>query len=234
MGSKVEQCLHRFDEEIQRRKYTRHSWTKFVLGGNATRRGLKNWAIQKYHQTYLQIPMFSLLHARTDSRDVRLFMVDQLIDEETNLRAGSDAHYELMRRFAVKMGATPSEVDAVPPGEPVKAYVEELMDFCGTEHPVVAMAAMYAGERQAAEVAGLVLKQLRSQFSDLSDQDLEWFIVHSGDDEHADGERDIIERLGEEVEDLEEGGLRIIDRFMTRWSKLQDYYYSITSLERDY
>src|SRR6266566_3741369 len=105
MGTTVAKCLRRFDEEIERRKYTRHSWTQFVLGGNATSQGLRKWAIQKYHQTFLQIPIFSIVHSRTESIEIRRFMVDQLIDEETSLRSGGDAHYELMRRFAVAMGA---------------------------------------------------------------------------------------------------------------------------------
>jgi pyrroloquinoline-quinone synthase len=154
--------------------------------------------------------------------------VDQLIDEETELRSGSDAHYMLMRRFAAAMGASEEEISSTPPGAPVLRYVEEAKDICRTEHPIVVLAAMYAGERQTAEVTGLVLEQLRKQFA-LGDHDLEWFIVHAGDDQHADAERDLIERLGEEVEDLEESGLHVIGRFMTQWEKLQDFYYKITT-----
>jgi pyrroloquinoline-quinone synthase len=231
MSTKVADCLRRFDEEIERRKYTRHSWTQFVLGGRASAQGLKRWAIQKYHQTFLQIPIFSIVHSRAESVEIRRFMVDQLIDEETSLRSGGDAHYILMRRFAVAMGATEQEITATPPGAPVLHYVEEAKDICRTEHPVVVMASMYAGERQTAEVTGLVLQQLRRQF-DLNDDDLEWFVVHAGDDEHADAERDLIERLGGEVEGLQENGLRVIDRFITQWGKLQDFYYAITTSEQ--
>ena len=231
MSTKVAECLRRFDEEIERRKYTRHSWTQFVLGGRAASEGLKRWAIQKYHQTFLQIPIFSIVHSRAESVEIRRFMVDQLIDEETSLRSGGDSHYMLMRRFAAAMGATEQEVTSTPPGVPVLRYVEEAKDICRTEHPVIVMASMYAGERQTAEVTRLVLDQLRRQF-DLDDHDLEWFVVHAGDDEHADAERDLIERLGEGVEDLQESGLRVIDRFMTQWGRLQDFYYAITSSER--
>jgi len=231
MSDKTTECLRRFDEEIQRRKYTRHSWTQFVLAGRASSYGLKQWAIQKYYQTYLQIPIFSIVHSRTENVEVRRFMVDQLIDEETNVRSGGDAHYELMRRFAMTMGATTQEISSTPPGAPVRRYVEEIKDIARIEHPVVVMAAMYAGERQTAEVTRLILQQLRRQFN-LSDYDLEWFIVHSADDEHADAERDLIERLGDSVVDLQEGGLRVIDRFMTQWGRLQDYYYAITTSEQ--
>lgn len=232
MGNKVHDCLERLDEEIRKRKYTRHSWTQFVVGGGATAQGLKNWAVQKYHQTYLQIPIFSILHSRADSVEIRRFMVDQLIDEETSLRSGGDSHYGLMRRFALAMGATEAEVDASVPGLPVVQYVDAVKDICRTEHPVVALATMYAGERQTAEVVGLVLQQLRTQFH-LSDHDLEWFIVHSGDDEHADAERALIERLGEQVEELEANALRVTDRFLTQWGQLQDFYYSITTVPQD-
>jgi pyrroloquinoline-quinone synthase len=228
MSNKVRDCLQRLDEEIRKRKYTRHSWTQFVLGNKATAQGLQHWAIQKYHQTYLQIPIFSILHSRTDSVEIRRFMVDQLIDEETDLRSGGDSHYGLMRRFALAMGATEAQVDASTPGHPVVQYVEDVKDICSTEHPVVALAAMYAGERQTAEVVGLVLQHLRKQFP-LSDHDLEWFIVHSGDDEHANAERALIERLGEHVDGLEEQALRVTDRFLTQWAKLQDFYYSLTA-----
>lgn len=228
VATKVAECLQRFDQEIERRKYTRHSWTRFVLGGEATSRGLKAWAIQKYHQTYLQIPIFSIVHSRAENVEIRRFMVDQLIDEETPLRSGGDSHYALMRRFAVVMGATEEEIASTPPGAAVTHYVDEAKDICRTEHPVIALAAMYAGERQTAEVTGLILEQLRRQFG-FDDHALEWFIVHAGDGEHADAERELIERLGEDVEGLEQKGLRVIDRFMTQWARLQDYYYSITT-----
>lgn len=227
-GTQIAECLRRFDEEIERRKYTRHSWTRLVLAGEATPQGLRTWAIQKYHQTFLQIPIFSIVHSRAESEAIRRFMVDQLIDEETELRSGGDSHYALMRRFAVVMGATDEEIASTPPGAPVTHYVDEARDICRTEHPVLALTAMYAGERQTAEVTGLILEQLRRQFG-LDDHALEWFIVHAGDGEHADAERDLIERFGEEVEGLEEKGLRVIDRFMTQWTRLQDYYYSLTT-----
>lgn len=224
----VAECLRQFDLEIERRKYTRHSWTKFVLEGKAPAQGLRQWAIQKYHQTYLQIPIFSIVHSRSDNAEIRHFMVDQLIDEESSLRSGGDSHYELMRRFALAMGATPEQIASTRPAAPVVQYVEAARDICSTEHPVLAMVAMYAGERQTAEVVGLVLQQLRRQFG-LNDYDLEWFIVHAGDDDHADAERNLIERLGGEVDDLQARGLRVIDRFMTQWGKLQDFYYTLTT-----
>jgi pyrroloquinoline-quinone synthase len=227
-ANNVAECLRQFDFEIERRKYRHHSWTKLVLDGKATTEGLRRWAIQKYHQTFLQIPIFSIVHSRTDNPEIRHFMVDQLIDEESKLRSGGDTHYELMRRFALVMGATEQEVASTPAAAPVVHYVEEAKDICRTEHPVTALVAMYAGERQTAEVADLVLKQLRRQFG-LSDHDLEWFIVHAGDDDHADAERALIERLGADVEDLQARGLRVIDRFMTQWSKLQDYYLELTA-----
>jgi pyrroloquinoline-quinone synthase len=233
MENNIENIIERFDKEVEQRKYTQHSWTKIVLDGKATVEGLKNWAIQKYHQTFLQIPIFSIVHTRSDIMEIRQFMVEQLIDEETTISSGSDAHYELMRRFAIAMGANEDDFKTVPVGEPVSKYVHEARDICSTEHPTVAMVAMYAGERQAADVARLVLEQLRKQFK-LSDHDLEWFIVHSGDDAHADAEGDLIKKFGAEVPDLEKKGLEVIDRFMIQWGKLQDYYYDITTLQRAY
>lgn len=232
MANSVAECLRRFDEEIQKRKYTRHSWTKFVLEGKASREGLKNWAIQKYHQTYLQIPIFSILHARADNVEIRQFMVDQLVDEETTLRSGSDAHYTLMGRFAKAMGATDEEIANTPPGDAVQRYVDEIKEICSTEHPIVVLAAMYAGESQTAEVITMVLEQLRRQFG-LDNRALEWFAVHAGDDAHADAERELIEKFGVGVPDLEESGIRVIDRFMDQWQKLQDYYFNVTSLGVD-
>jgi pyrroloquinoline-quinone synthase len=225
--SKVEQILKRFDAEIQKRKYTNHSWTKFVLSGEAQRHNLKNWAIQKYHQTYLQIPIFSILHSRAQSEGLRKFMVDQLIDEESDLRSGGDSHYGLMRRFAIAMGATPEEVASVPAAPAVTRYVDAIKDICHKEHPAAVLAAMYAGESQTSDVMSRVLVQLKQQFG-LSDHDIEWFTVHAGDDVHADAERELMATEGVNVPDLEEAGLRVIDRFMTEWGLLQDYYYAVT------
>lgn len=225
----INAILKSFDDEIARRKYTNHSWTKLVLSDEVSREGLKNWAIQKYHQTFLQIPIFSILHYRAwDSEPIRLFMVEQLIDEESDLQSGGDSHYGLMRRFALAMGATDAEIEASTPAPAVKRYVDSIIKICHTEHPVAVLTAMYAGESQTSEVITMVLEKLKGEFG-LTDHDLEWFTVHAGDDVHADAERELMASEGAKVPNLKEAGLRVIDTFMTEWGLLQDYYYDITS-----
>ena len=155
-------------------------------------------------------------------------MIEQLIDEESDLQSGGDSHYGLMRRFARAMGASDAEIDASTPAPAVKRYVKSIIKICHEEHPVAVLTAMYAGESQTSEVITMVLKKFKQRFG-LSDHDLEWFEVHAGDDAHANAERQLMASEGASVPDIKEAGLRVIDTFMTEWSLLQDYYYDITS-----
>jgi len=218
-----------FDRYIQDHRYSRHSFVKQVVSGQVEREGVKAWAIQKYHQTFMQNRVFSAIHANAPQEDIRQFMVEQLIDEETSLHSGPDAHYNLMKRLALAMGATEDEVARSQPAPPVQRFVDYLLTVCRTEPPPYAMLAIYVNESQTPESVKLLADALRRQFG-LSDDDLAWFTVHSEDDVgHAEAARDLIGRYGAELPDFERHGRLVIERGCREWTALQDFYYSLVS-----
>src|SRR5262249_33040317 len=143
--------------------------------------GLRAWAAQKYHQVYLQNPIFGTLHGKTQFEDVRQWMVAQLIAEETSLSCGSDSHYNLMRRFAVACGAPAASFapEAVHPQ--VRGYVDVLLSTMREESFVLGLLAIYAIEAQSGESVGKLLGWLRKHYQ-FTEHELEWFAVHSSDD----------------------------------------------------
>ncbi len=144
-------------------------------------------------------------------------------------RDGPAAHYNLMKRVALAMGATEDEVAGSVPAPPVQRFVDYLLTVCRTEPPPYAMLAIYVNESQTPESVKLLADALRKQFG-LSDDDLAWFTVHASDDvEHADTARELIRRYGGELADFERYGMFVIERGCREWTELQDFYYSLVS-----
>ncbi len=216
-----------FDRYIQEHRYSRHSFVKYVLSGNATKEGLKHWAIQKYHQTYEQNRLFSALHSNAAEESIRQLLMEQLIAEETGLISGSDSHYNLMKRFALAMGATAEGILRTPIAPPVQRYLDYMFTICRTQHPVFGMLAIYVIESQTSESASLLAQSLKEQFN-LTDDDLSWFIIHGHDDnEHSDSAREMILKYGSQIPDFEGQGLQIVKRGCREWLNLQNFYYSL-------
>jgi pyrroloquinoline-quinone synthase len=217
----------KFDAIIQANKYSKGSFVTEVVSGNVTREGLKRWAIQKYFQTYEQNRAFSAIHSNAPYEDVRQYEMDQLIAEETGIKDGSDTHYNLMKRFAIAMGATEEEIAATPVGGPVQEFLDYLIGLCKREHFLYGILAIYVNESQTSESAIKLHAAIQEKFG-LSDHDLEWFLVHSeADVEHSDVARELIRKYAAEAPDFATKSLQIVKNGTKMWTKLHNYYYDV-------
>lgn len=186
--------------------------------------GLRAWAIQKYHQVYLQNPIFGVLHGKTQFENVRQWMVEQLIAEETALTCGSASHYNLMRRFAEACGAPP---DSFAPGAAhpeVTAYVNRLLTTMRDESFVLGLLAIYSIEAQSGESVGALLRWLRHNYQ-FTEAELEWFAVHaSDDDDHAEAGLDLVLEYAHLVDDFPVAAPRVVGTICDAWLTLHDHY----------
>jgi pyrroloquinoline-quinone synthase len=218
--------LDLLDEIIDKESYARHSFVTALLAGTVTRERMRDWAVQKYHQTYGQNRGFSAVHANAPYADVRRYEMDQLIAEETTLSDGSDAHYNLMRRFAESLGAGQEQFDAAP-AAPVAEFLDYLLRTCRENHFVWGLLAFYVNERQTPAAVEKMRVFLTSSWH-VSDADAEWFTVHAQvDGDHALGARRLIEKYAHEVPEFDEEAPGFVWRGCAQWRKLQDFYYSV-------
>jgi pyrroloquinoline-quinone synthase len=186
--------------------------------------GLRAWAEQKYHQVYLQNPIFGTLHGKTQFEDVRKWMVAQLIAEETSLTCGSDSHYNLMRRFAEACGARPASFAPGAAHPQVRAYVDVLLSTMRDESFVIGLLAIYAIEAQSGESVGAFLGWLHQHYH-FTESELEWFAVHaSDDDDHATTGLHLVLRYAHLVDDFPVVAPRVVSRICDAWLALHDHY----------
>lgn len=209
---------------IRTRRYALHPFVTRLAELRPSKAALGNWATQKYHQVRLQNAIFSIIYSKSELRDVRHFMIEQLIAEETRLACGSDSHYNLMARFAMGCGVAAEDLLRSTPAAPVREYVETLLSIMSEEHFTVGLHSIYAIECQSSESVGKLLAMLRRLY-DFTDEDLEWFVVHAGeDDQHADAGIELVRRYAHLNLEFESDALASVNRICDAWLKLHDFY----------
>jgi pyrroloquinoline-quinone synthase len=181
------------DALIEGRRLLDHPfYTKWVHGT------LPREAIQEYTRQYFafesSFPRFlSAIHSRTEDPAARQAMLENLWDEEH----GRENHRELWLRFAEGMGVAREDVETADRNEATRALVETYATAC--EDPASGVAAVHAYERQAPAVAEAKIAGLRAHYGVEDDRTLAFWKVHEGlDVEHADAEREILERSDRE------------------------------------
>ncbi len=124
MLQETDAFIQELKQIIQAKKYSGHSLIQGLTQGEYARENLKRWAIQKYFQVDQHIRAFGAIYANCPDSRVRRLLVENLIDEETDLRCGSDSHAMLCLRFAKALGATDAEIADSRPIPEVEDYVE--------------------------------------------------------------------------------------------------------------
>lgn len=213
---------------VAERRSARHPFVAELDRIRPGRADLGRWAVQKYHQVFLQNVIFSNIHANAvEYEDVRQAMMDQLVAEETTITSGSAPHYTLMRRFASACGARQEDFDPGQAAPQVRSYVGTLTDLCRNRHFALAMLVIYCIESQSGESAGKLLAWLRANH-DFTDAELEWFSVHAADeDEHASAGLALVERHAHLVPDFAAAATACASAITQAWLQLHDFYLSL-------
>ncbi len=214
---------------IAEKRYSRHSLIQGMARGEFTRENLKRWAIQKYLQVDQHIRAFGAIYANCPDRQVRRLLVENLIDEETDLRCGSDSHAALCLRFAKALGATDEEVAQSSMIPEVADYVGWVIEFCKSSPFIVGLAALsLAGESQVPEAMRAAVRGLKEHYG-LSEEEVEFFSVHIGGDEEHGG---VAERLVGQyatTDELQAQVREAVATFCDKWWRMQDGYYRVAT-----
>ena len=158
-----------------------------VMAGTIDRAALKKWAIQHHYRTGQHIRAFGGIFLNTGlgplDQKIRRHIVENLIDEETIMGRGDDAHWLLSRRLAQALGATPQELAHPTVAQAAIDYVDWVIELGRREYGLVTLAAMSIGGESRRENSTERLVDGLSQHYGLSRDALEFFYAHMGEAE---------------------------------------------------
>jgi pyrroloquinoline quinone (PQQ) biosynthesis protein C len=163
------------------------SFYSAVLNGELTREQLKRWALNLFYVTGQHIRAFGGIFLNTGlgplDQKIRRHIVENLIDEETAMGRGDDAHWMLSMRLAKALGATDEEILHPVVAREAVEYVDWVIELGRREYGLVTLAAMSIGgeTRSDRSMKGFV-RALREHYG-LSREDLEFFYAHMGEAE---------------------------------------------------
>ena len=187
-----------------------------LIDGQLSRAQLKSWALNLFYVTGQHIRAFGGIFMNTglgpmDQR-IRRHIVENLIDEETIMGRGDDAHWMLSMRLAKALGATDAEIMQPTVAKEAVEYVEWVIELSRREYGLVTLASMSIGgeTRSDSSMKGLV-RALREKY-ELSKEDLEFFYAHVGEAE-AHGEP--VFEMVSEYADTDEKQRKIRDNIKT-------------------
>jgi pyrroloquinoline quinone (PQQ) biosynthesis protein C len=173
------------------------SFFEGVIAGTMDRESLKKWAIQHHYRTGQHIRAFGGIFLNTGlgplDQKIRRHIVENLIDEETVMGRGDDAHWLLSRRLAEAFGATPDELAHPKVAKEALDYVNWTIELGRREYGLVTLAAMSIGGESRREKSMERLVQALSEKYGLSRNQLEFFYAHMGEAEaHGDPVYDLV------------------------------------------
>ena len=158
-----------------------------VMAGSLDREALKKWAIQHHYRTGQHIRAFGGIFLNTGlgptDQKIRRHIVENLIDEETVMGRGDDAHWRLSRRLAEALGASAAELAHPRVARAALDYVEWVIELGRREYGLVTLAAMSIGGESRRENSTARLVQGLSEHYGLNRHELEFFYAHMGEAE---------------------------------------------------
>jgi len=167
------------------------SFFEGVMAGTMSRESLKKWAIQHHYRTGQHIRAFGGIFLNTGlsplDQKIRRHIVENLVDEETVMGRGDDAHWALSRRLAEAFGATPEELAHPKVAKEAIDYVNWVIELGRQEYGLVTLTAMsIGGESRREDSMERLVKALSEKYG-LSREALEFFYAHLGEAEaHGD------------------------------------------------
>lgn len=177
--------LRSYIQEQDQKPLLGPNFYRSLIEGKLGRSQLKSWALNLFYVTGQHIRAFGGIFMNTglgpmDQR-IRRHVVENLIDEETIMGRGDDAHWMLSMRLARALGATDEEIVQPTVAREAVKYVNWVIELSRREYGLVTLAAMSIGgeTRSDTSMKGLV-RALRDKY-DLSKEDLEFFYAHVGE-----------------------------------------------------
>jgi pyrroloquinoline quinone (PQQ) biosynthesis protein C len=129
-----------------------------ILKGELSRDQLKAWALNLFYVTGQHIRAFGGIFLNTGlaplDQKIRRHIVENLMDEETVMGRGDDAHWMLSMRLAKALGATDEEVMSPVVAKEAVDYVNWIIELGRREYGLITLAALSIGGETRSDGAG--------------------------------------------------------------------------------
>ena len=186
--------LSELDQIVAAKRLLDHPFYQAWNRGELTLDELRDYAGQ-YYAFEAAFPRFlSSIHARCEDSSVRQTLLTNLWDEEY----GADNHLALWLRFVEGLGLSAEEVRSAAVRPSTTDLIETYAGICANGSVAEGVAALYAYESQASEVARQKILGLKANYGIEDERTISFFSAHiDADAAHSAAEASAIERLVE-------------------------------------
>jgi pyrroloquinoline-quinone synthase len=181
--------IETLDAIVAERSLLKHPFYQAWTAGTLLVDALREYAKQYFHFEAAFPTFLSAIHARCEPGATRQAILDNLWDEEH----GPDNHLALWLRFCEALGLGEAEVRSSEANQETRDLICGFRAACSEGSITEGLAALYAYESQAPEVASQKIAGLK-RFYEMEDaRAIAFFSVHQDMDVyHAQAERDAI------------------------------------------
>lgn len=182
------QASDRFSDELRdlaRREGFRDPFFDALRRGQLRRDAARRWAVQASLVVREFTRFISAMHANCPHRDAQQLLAENLWEEHGKGRDGRD-HYQLVRHMAKQLGASDEELDRAAPLPATTQYINHCFAVTRAGSFSDGLAAIGLGiEAFSPRFFAALAECFQAQFN-LSPGDVEYLLVHVGEDEdHA-------------------------------------------------
>ena len=201
------QYLNTLNEKLDKFHLLDHPFYVAWNKGELNQTILRDYA-EQYYQHIKAFPRYiSATHSICEDIDNRKILLDNLSDEEDF----DKDHPMLWKQFALAVGADKNTVETVNQESFTKDMIDNFFKLARSSY-AEGLGSLYAYERQVPEIADTKIRGLIDHYNVLSDEGLEYFVVHKDADvEHREQSAELMNKLSPEERKLaEEAGLSTV------------------------
>jgi pyrroloquinoline-quinone synthase len=192
-----DEFLTALDAVIAENHLLKHPFYQLWSQGKLTRENLREYAISYYPHVAAFPTYVSGVHSGCDDAALRQELLENLIEEER----GEENHPALWRRFAVALGANPSDLAAAPRTPEVADAIAQFRRSTHDGSVAEGLAALYAYESQIPEVSKTKREGLGAFYGIVDEDATRFFSVHEEADVwHRQVEREALGRVADTPE----------------------------------
>lgn len=177
------------DAIVAERSLLKHPFYQAWSAGTLPLERMREYAKQYFHFEAAFPTLLSAVHSRCEDAVARQAILENLWDEEY----GPENHVQLWLRFCEGLGLSEDEVRASVPTPETRALVDGYRAVCFTRPYAEGLAALYAYESQAPEIARQKIEGLKANYGIEDETTVSFFKVHQGADvAHSAAERAVV------------------------------------------
>jgi pyrroloquinoline-quinone synthase len=179
----------------QRKAYQDHPWIQRYVKGELSRAQVRTWVEQHYCTVGDVHDLFGPIYTGCPDPEVRVRMLENLLEEETGRMTGSVAHRELMYRLIEALGGTREQIAQLKP-LPETVARGSFMRLMARRRPFYeAIAAIsLAGESQFGDMAETYARTGETRYSLSREATAFWWVHAKADKEHGGAAFEIVSR----------------------------------------